>query len=429
MKRRKFAAAAAAAAAGMAAESEPVRKTPLRAGFWGTRFYDGKERAELLDVLESRSPFRWYGPGKPGKVARFEQEFAARMRRRFALGVTSGTAALQVAMAALEIGPGDEVILPAWTWHSCYNAIVLAGALPVFAEIDESFNISPAAIEPLITPATKAILAVHLQGNPCDMDRLMTIARRHRVRVIEDCAQSMGASYKDRPVGSFGDIGIYSLQINKTITAGEGGAVITEDPVLFERASRFHDLGGLRPPHQEQAGAARLDWFPGANFRMSEFTGGVALAQLRKLDAITAAVRAHARRVAEGIRDLPGLRFRHLPDPEGELGAGVFLDWKSRERCDRFVAAMKAENIPAAKPGGSVILPTLPHVMAKKTLHPAWPSFQTDRGKAIRYGPESCPRTIDILARFGGVPMDPGYSAQDVDDIVAAFRRVHRSLA
>src|SRR5262245_33343489 len=250
--RREFlAAAAVSTAASQAAEERlavsggsPVRTKPLRASYWGTQYYDDKEEQQLMDVLSARQPFRCYGPGgePPAKVATFEKEFAARMQVQYALAVTSGTAALQCAVAALQIGPGDEVILPAWTWHSCYNAIVLAGALPVFAEIDESFNIDPADIESKITPQTKAIMAVHLLGNPCDMDRIMPIARKHKCRVIEDCAQSVGASYKDRPVGSIADISIYSLQINKTITSGEGGAVVTNDPVLFERASRFHDL-------------------------------------------------------------------------------------------------------------------------------------------------------------------------------------------
>ena len=194
-----------------------MRAKPLKAGYWGPQYYDEKEQQQLMDVLTTRRPFRWYGPGAepPMKVATFEKEFAARMETRYALAVTSGTAALQCAMAALEIGPGDEVILPAWTWYSCYNAIVLAGALPVFAEIDESFNIDPADIETKITSQTKAILVAHLQGNPCDMDRILPVAQKHNVRVIEDCAQSVGASYRGRPVGSIGDINTHSLQINK----------------------------------------------------------------------------------------------------------------------------------------------------------------------------------------------------------------------
>lgn len=426
MQRRKFVAAASLAAAPAAAmEESPVRGTPLKAGYWGPQFYDEQERNELLDVLAARSPFRWYGPQTPAKVLRFEKEFAARMGSRYALAVTSGTAALQCAMAACEIGPGDEVILPAWTWHSCFNAVVLAGALPVCAEIDETFNIDPAAVERLITPQTKLIMAVHLQGNPCHLDRLLALAKKHGIRLLEDCAQSVGASYGGRPLGSWGDLGIYSLQMNKSITAGEGGALVTNDPVLFERAARFQDLGGFRAPHAEAAGGARLGWTFGANYRMNEFTGGVLLAQLRKLDRICNAVRQNARQVYAGLSDLPGVKFRELPDPDGELGAGVFLDWKTKERADRFLTAMKAENVLASKPGGSVILPTLPHIMEKRSLHPLWPSFQSPRGKAIRYAPDTCPRTIDILQRYAGVLMDPKFSGKDVGDIVRAIRKVY----
>jgi dTDP-4-amino-4,6-dideoxygalactose transaminase len=436
MNRRMFlAGAAVAGAAGntpkLAADGgKPVRETPLKADYFGTSVYGEEESRELIDVVKTRRPFRWYGPGNepPVKVATFEKEFARRMQTRYVLAVTSGSAALQVAVAACEIGPGDEVILPAWTWHSCFNAIVLAGALPVFAEIDESFNIDPGDIESKITPQTKVIMAVHVQGNPAAMDRVLEIARRRRIRVIEDCAQSMGASYKGRPVGSIGDIGIYSMQINKTITSGEGGAVVTNDPLLFERASRYHDLGGLRPLHEHLVGGAKLDWLTGSQFRMSEFTGGVLLAQLRKLDRIVDSVRGSARRVYDGIRDLPGIKLRGLPDPEGEIGSAVFVGFESKAQCERFRAAMKAENVPASLPGGSAILPVQPHVEHKRTVHPAWPSFTSERGKTIRYGAECCPRTIDILSRFAGVSLDPTYTHKDTDDIVAAIRKVYPTL-
>lgn len=433
MDRRHFltgASAAALASHTKAADSKtgPVRTKPLRAGYWGTGFYGEEEQQQVADVLSTRSPFRWYGDVQPMKVATFEKEFAGKMQTRFALGVTSGTAALQCAVNALEIGPGDEVILPAWTWHSCYCAIVLAGALPVFAEIDESFNIDPADIEHRITPATKAIMAVHLQGNPCDLDPVLAIARKHKLRVIEDCAQSVGATYKGRRLGSMGDIGIYSLQLNKTITAGEGGAVVTSDPVLFERAARFHDVGMYRSVHENLTGSQKVHPFVGTNFRMNEFSGGVLLAQVRKLDRIIEGARANAARVYEGVRDLPGIRFRKLPDPAGELGAGVYIDFGTKERRDRFSALMKAENVPASGPSGSAILPVQPYVQQKITAHRAWPSFTSERGKAIQYGPAACPRTIDILGRFGGVLMDPKWTKRETDDVVAAVRKSYAAL-
>jgi 8-amino-3,8-dideoxy-alpha-D-manno-octulosonate transaminase len=347
------------------------------------------------------------------------------MQTKYALAVTSGTTALQTALAALEIGPGDEVIIPAWTWHSCFNTVVLAGALPVCAEIDESFNIDPNDIERHITPQTRVIMAVHLQGNPADMDKILAVARKHKLKVLEDCSQSVGASYKGRPLGSMGDIAMASLQVNKTISAGEGGAVYTNDPVLYERALRFHDMGGFRSVHQDWVTKPQLDWFIGTNFRMTEFTGGVLLAQTRKLDRVVGDVRAAGKRVYDGIRSLPKAKFRLLPDPAGELASYVFLEFPSQEKRDRFLKAMSAENVPARPPGGSVILPTQPHIEKKVTLHPAWPSFNTPRGKAIQYGAQSCPRTIDILNRFAGVAVDPKYSVADTNDIVAAIQKVY----
>lgn len=423
MRRRHFIAAAAAASA---AAEEPRRQ--LKAAHWGPAFYDEAEQKELTDVIESRDPFRFYA-GPNSKVLAFEREFAAYMGTKYALGVTSGTAALQVAMAALGIGPGDEVILPAWTWHSCFNAIVLAGGLPVIAEIDASFNIDPDDIERHITPQTKAIMAVHLQGNPCQIDRVLAIAKKHKLRLIEDCAQSVGATFKGPKLGSFGDIGMFSLQQNKTITAGEGGAVVTNDPALFERAARFHDMGGVRPAHKDMLGRETSDWFIGANYRMSEFTGGILLAQTRKLDRIVSSVRAAARRVYDGIADLPALELRQRPDPAGELGAGVFLGFKGKEERDKFVAGLRADGVPAGGPGGSVILPLLPHIQKKVTANSNWPSFNTPRGKAIRYGPETCPRTVAILGRFGGPLIDPKYTKADTDYIVAAVRKVYGKIA
>jgi 8-amino-3,8-dideoxy-alpha-D-manno-octulosonate transaminase len=221
-----------------------------------------------------------------------------------------------------------------------------------------------------------------------------------------------------------GDVGIYSMQLYKTITAGEGGALVTSDPVLFERASRYHDLGLLRPPHQVAVGGAKLDAFAGSQYRMSEFTGGVLLAQLRKLDTIVAALRARARRVVEAVAGLPGLRLRQRPDPDGDLGSAVVLRFGSKTRRDRFVAALHAENLPAGPPFGSVVLPAQPHIERKATVHPSWPSFASGRGRSIRYGAASCPRTLEILDRQAAIPMDPKWTAADIGDIIAGVRKV-----
>jgi 8-amino-3,8-dideoxy-alpha-D-manno-octulosonate transaminase len=417
MKRREFIAGGAAAAGLRAQTATRPRKPRL----WGPLYYDEAERVQLNDVLESRNPFRWYAADS--KVLAFEQAFAKRMGVKYALAVTSGTGALQTAVAALGIGPGDEVILPAWTWHSCFAAIVHAGALPVFAEIDETFNIDSDDIERHITPQTKVIMAVHLQGTPCRIDRVLEIARKHKIRVLEDSAQSVGGSFQGKPLGSMGDIGIYSLQQNKTITAGEGGAVVTNDPVLFERASRFHDIGVLRNPHKDVVGTPVLQPFVGTNFRMNEFSGGVLLAQIRKIDRIIRDARTHSTKIYDAVRSLDGIRLRTLPDPAGDIGAFPSFGFSTKVQRDAFVAAMRADGLPANPPGGSVVLPLEPYVMEKQTVHPAWPSFNTPRGKSIAYGPESCRRTVDILDRFAGIPIDPKWTASEVDTIIEGIRR------
>ena len=429
MNRRDFLAAAAVSVAGAEGADQlalnggtPVRSKPLTGPNWGPQYYDDREQTQLQEALASHNPFRFSNSLEKSKVANFENEFAARMRTRYALAVTSGTAALHTAMAALEVGPGDEVILPAWTWYSCYNTIIQAGGLPVFAEIDESFNLDPNDLERHITPQTKVIMAVHLQGNPADMDPILQIARRRQLKVLEDASQSVGASYKGRPLGSMGDIGIYSLQQSKTITAGEGGAVVTNDPYLYERACRFHDITVRRDF------PTKLRFLPGLNYRMNEFTGGVLLAQLRKLDTIIGDVRRNAQRVYRGIDGLAEARLRHRPDPEGELGTGIFLGFRSKDERDRYAQAMKAEGVPAAAPGGSVILPVVPEIEQKVTVTPRWPSFASERGQAIRYGRECCPRTIDILSRYAGVMMSPKYTERDTADAVAAIRKVHPEI-
>lgn len=404
----------------------PVRKRLLSSRPYGPQFYDDVEKRELLEVLESRSPFRWRGPDS--KALQFEKAYAGHLGVKHALGVTSGTTALFTAMAALEIGPGDEVILPAWTWYADYDTVVLSGALPVFVEIDESLSMDPNDIEAKITPRTKAIVPSNLQGGVADMDAIMAIARKHKLRVLEDFSQCVGGRYHGKFLGTIGDIGINSFQLSKTITAGEGGAVVTGDPTLFERAIRFHDVSAIRSPYQEQFKGGVLAGFAACNFRMNEFTGAVLKAQVQKLETICSRLRANARKVREGIADLPGLRMRKMPDPEGDLGATVFLDHGTRERRDKFVRALRAEGIAASGPGGSVILPTDPRIEKKATVHPDWPSFNTPQGKAIRYGAECCPRTIDIIGRMGGVILDPSFTDDDLKDIVQAIRKVYMAL-
>jgi 8-amino-3,8-dideoxy-alpha-D-manno-octulosonate transaminase len=394
-------------------------------GFVGPQFFDDAEKRALLEVWESGSPFRYWGPGKPDKVQRFEEAFAKHMGTRFALGVSSGTAALDCAMAALGVGPGDEVIVPAYTWWSDYTCVVHAGALPVFAEIDRTLNLDPGDFERKITPRTKAVIAVHLLGGPCDMDPILKLAKARGIKVVEDAAQCVGGSYRANKLGSLGDIGIYSFQINKMITAGEGGALVTSDPLLYERAARFHDMGTIRQLFLDRAGGtSQVSTFAGENFRMNEFSGAVLGAQLPKLNEMVGRLQQHARTVYHGIESLPGIRLRYRPDPDGDIGYAVFFEVKDKAARDRSIQTLRERNIPASTLSGSVLLPIEESVINKRCRHPAWPSFTDGPGREIRYGPESCPRTLEIFDRFVQVRIGSNYTPRIDDYLVEQIRAI-----
>ncbi|MEA4890640.1 MAG: aminotransferase class I/II-fold pyridoxal phosphate-dependent enzyme, partial [Clostridiaceae bacterium] len=184
---------------------KPVRSTPLPAAYPGADVYSEEEKQAVMAVIEHKSPYRYYGPDVLNKVKSFEKDLARLAGCKNALGVTSGTASLVVALKAAGIGPGDKVIVPACTFIATVGAVIIAGAVPVFADVDESMSLDPAAIDALADRYTKAVMPVHLLGNPCDMDNLMAAARRHNLIVIEDDAQSFGSSYKGHFCGSIGD--------------------------------------------------------------------------------------------------------------------------------------------------------------------------------------------------------------------------------
>jgi 8-amino-3,8-dideoxy-alpha-D-manno-octulosonate transaminase len=401
----------------------------INPGYIGPQFFDECENQALMEVMETGSPFRYWGPGKPTKVLRFEEGFAKHMGTRFALGVTSGTAALDCAITGLGVGPGDEVIVPAYTWWSDYTCVIQAGALPVFADIDRTLNIDPEDFERKITPRTKAVIAVHLLGGPCDMDPIMDIARKKGVAVLEDFAQCVGGSYHGKKLGSMGNVGICSFQINKVMTSGEGGAVITSDPLIYERAARFHDMGTIRQLFLDRSGPSQVETFAGENFRMSELTGAVLGAQLTKLDTMLGHLRRNAGAIYDGIKDIPGIRLRHRPDPEGDIGYAVFFEMKDKTMRDRCIRELRDRKVPAGTLSGSVLLPIQESVINKRARHPNWPSFNSPHGKKIQYGPDSYRQTLGIYDRFVQIRIGPKYTRRINDYIIDAIRQIYPPLA
>jgi dTDP-4-amino-4,6-dideoxygalactose transaminase len=291
-------------------------------------YWIGKEEEqEIVDLIRARYLFRYGDEKDPAfkhRVKTLELEVAAKFGAKYALAVSSGTAALITAMAAAGIGPGDEVIVPGYTFIASMSSVIFCNAVPVLAEVDESLTLDPEDVERKITKHTRAILPVHIIGNPCDLDRLQAVADRHRLPIIEDTAQAFGGSYKGKRLGTIGLMGTYSFNIFKTINAGDGGMVVTDDEELYKKAFGFHDQGHFPLRMGVEVGSRSVI---GQNYRMTELSAAVLLAQFRKLEAIIERLRTLKRRFKEQIQELPGLKFRRLNDPEGECGTilTVFL--------------------------------------------------------------------------------------------------------
>lgn len=259
----------------------------------------------LLDGDESRYLQECIATGwlssEGGFVERFERECAARVGRTHGVAVSSGTAALEIAVAALGLGPGDEVILPTFTIISCAAAILRAGATPIFVDSDaRTWNMDVDQIQPLLNRRTRAIMAVHTYGLPVEMDPVLTLARDHGLHVIEDAAEAHGLQYRGKPCGSFGDISTFSFYANKLVTTGEGGMVLTDDPAIAERCRSLRNLcfgSGRRFVHEE------LGW----NYRMSNLQAAVGVAQLEQLDRFIQIKRAMGQRYSDRLGSLAAI--------------------------------------------------------------------------------------------------------------------------
>lgn len=305
----------------------------------GSFLFGAEEKKELMEVIESSHLFRYGSEDDPlfqRKVLQFEREFADYLGAAHCVATSSGTGALMCCLAALDIGPGDEVIVPGYTFIASISAILLSRAIPVLAEIDDSLTIDPAKIKNLISPRTKAIMPVHMLGNPCDMEPIMRIAREHNLHIIEDCCQAAGAMYRGKKVGTFGDINAFSLNVFKTISAGDGGAVVTQDARLFERAFGFHDQGHL--PHRLGVEIGRRS-IVGMNLRINELTGAVALAQVRKIETILGMLRDRKARLKSRLSHLENVAFRRINDP-GECATLLTLLLPDKGSADRFAAGI-----------------------------------------------------------------------------------------
>ncbi len=330
----------------------------------GADLIGAEELAEVVEVLASGHLSR-YGPDDgsfPAKVRHFEELVAELTNRKYALALNSGTSGLLLALLGLGIGPGDEVIVPGFTYVATISSVIYARARPVLAEIDESFNLDPADVEARITSRTKAIIAVHMLGNPARLDELRAVASRHGLALIEDAAQAFGASYHGRWVGSYGAAGIYSFNEFKTITCGDGGMLVTDDEGLYRRAFAMHDQGHSPIRLGNEVGQRP---FLGLNFRMTELEGAVLLAQVRRVDQIRDHLRANRDLVRDIIGDVPGIRFRTLPDPDGDLASYLVIIFPDAATAIAVTDALDSLRLSSS---GWHVYTHMEHLLARRTI-------------------------------------------------------------
>ena len=350
----------------------------------GTYWYGKEEIDAVLEVMKNGYLFRYGNEDDPKflhKVSTLEKEFANYCGASFALATSSGTSSLLCSLIAMGLKPGDEIIVPAYTFVASYSSCIFTGLVPILAEIDESLTIDPKDIEQRITSRTKAIMPVHMLGNPCDMDKIMAIARKYNLMVVEDCCQAAGASYKGKKVGTIGDIGAFSLNIFKTINSGDGGLVVTDNQTLYETAFGVHDQGHKPNRFGVEVGARSV---LGLNFRMNEITGAAGLAQLRKLDKIVAVLQEKKNKLKSLMTEAKGFNFRVLNDPGGDAATLCTVIFDTKEQAQKISKQLGSKTIDQS---GWHVYANMEHVL----------KHLKEVGRPHTKG--SYPKTDDILSR------------------------------
>ncbi|MGZ4700195.1 MAG: DegT/DnrJ/EryC1/StrS family aminotransferase [Ilumatobacteraceae bacterium] len=367
---------------------------------------------DLIDELEVEAVARVlrsgylgrYGPDDDpafgAEVLTLEQRIAELAGVRHAVAVNSGTGAIWTLLCSLGIGPGDEVIVPGFTFVASMSAIIYTGASPVLAEVDDTFNLDPRDVEARITDRTKAILAVHMLGAGCDLDALCDIAQRHSIMLIEDAAQAFGGSHRGRRLGSIGIGGAYSFNLYKTITCGDGGMLITDSPDVYERCFALHDQGHLPLRRGVEVGNRP---FLGLNFRMTELSAAVLNVQLSRLDYILSTLRANKAALRAAIETAPGTGFRRLVDPAGEIATHLVVTLPDAASAAAVAAELGTKTL--AKSGWHVYH-QMEHLLQRRVVS----AFAHSVADYVAV-PGALPATDALLARsitLGVGVVDPG---------------------
>ena len=398
---------------------KPVRTEPLPVMHPGAQYFDQAEVNAVMEVLKAQSPYRFYGPKFLNITGKFEKEFRDYIGTKYALAVTSGTAALHTTLIGLGVQEGDEVILPGYAWVSCPSAIVAARGTPVLANVDKSLTINPQDVERKITKKTKAIMAVHIRGVPSDLDPLSKIAKDHGIALLEDVAQGGGGSYHGKKLGSIGTVGSFSFQLNKMISAGEGGAALTDDQMIYERMLMFHDVGTPFRHGEPDEPKLSIKPFPGVNYRINEISSAVLRAQLKKEDEIVAKVRSNKAKIKKGISGISGIEFRRLPDPAGEIGVALVFFVDTPQKAQIFRDAILAEGIKRI----SGMYPGVMYDPKRYDGHvfTAWGHLIPGVEQTAK---SDLAPTLDLLGRAVHIDVSPMDTDEGINDIIEAVNKI-----
>lgn len=407
---------------------EPTVKRPLGRPW---PIFDEREEKAILEVLHSGRWWRGaYEKAQDSKVGLFEDSFAAYQHAKYGIAVTNGTQALECALKAAGIGPGDEVIVPALTFIATATSVALVNAIPIIVDVDpETYNISPKAVEEAITSKTKGIIPVHNGGYPADMDRIMEIAAKKDLMVIEDCAHAHGSEWRGRRVGSIGHLGAFSFQMGKTLTCGEGGMVITSDEELAEKAYSFMHIGRIpgRPFYEFHRLAS--------NLRMTEWQGAILLAQLSRLDEQVETRERNAAYLAKGLKEIDGVEPIRR-DPRVTRWSFYYWNFKYIEERfdgvprDKFIKALNAEGVPCGVGAhGEPIYhnPLFQRMDFGRTGCPIKCPFY---GREIDYGKVYC-REAERIYRYEAVSFPHRIFLGDIDDmnlILEAIEKIRSNI-
>lgn len=397
----------------------------------GAEMIGKEEIKEVMEVLESGILIRYnFDQERKGvfKCREFEEAFARYCGAAYALGVSSGTAALKVALTAMDVGPGDEVLVPAFTFLATYEAVLEVGAIPVMTDIDASLGLDPDDIPRKLTSYTKAVIPVHMCGAPARIDRIMETARKHNLLVLEDNAQGCGASFRGKKLGTFGDMGIFSFDYVKTVTTGEGGMVITDNKPLADRAEWYHDHG-----HDHLAANRGLDGrtILGFNYRMNEIQGALGLAQLRKLDNIIAVQRTNKAALKEALQAVPGLKFRDIPDPAGDSATFLAFNLPTEAATQDYQRALRARGVDTVryKDNAWHYVPNWEHFLTRATAnHRQYPFTDPSHQGKVAYRREDIPQAEDLMGRTLVMPIQVKMSAEKIAGIREAIAQAAQTL-